>query len=54
MDMKIGDVIPLNQDATGELDIQVEGVKKFKGYHGIHHGTVALQVTQRIERQTEE
>jgi flagellar motor switch protein FliM len=50
MDMKIGDVIPLTQDATGELNIQVEGVSKFKGYYGNHHGTVAVQVTRNIEK----
>lgn len=50
MKLKIGDVIPLNQDASGEVDIQVEGVKKYKGLYGIHHGTVALQVTRAIEK----
>ena len=50
MDLKIGDVIPLTQDATGELDVQIEEVKKFKGYYGIHHGTVAVQVTREIEK----
>ena len=49
MDLKIGDVIPLGQDATGELDIQIEGVKKFKAYHGVHHGTVAVQVTRKAD-----
>lgn len=50
MDMKIGDVIPLTQDATGELNVQIEGVSKFKGYYGNHHGTVAVQVTRLIEK----
>lgn len=50
MEMKIGDVIPLDQDATGEIDIQIENVRKFKGYYGIHHGTVAVQVTRQIEK----
>lgn len=48
LNLKIGDVIPLDQDATGELDLQIEGVKKFKSYYGIHHGTVAVQVTRKI------
>src|SRR5690606_31370221 len=30
MKLKVGDVITLDQDSTGELDIQVENVKKFK------------------------
>ena len=50
MELKVGDVIPLDQDATGELDVQVEGIKKFKGYNGIHHGTVAIQVTRTVEK----
>lgn len=50
MNLQIGDVIPLTQDSSGELDIQVEQVKKFKGYYGIHHGTVAVQVTRPIEK----
>lgn len=50
MQLKVGDVLPLTQDASGELDIQVEQVKKFKGYYGVHHGTVAVQVTRQIEK----
>lgn len=50
MQMKIGDVIPLTQDATGELNVQIENVPKFKGYYGNHHGTVAVQVTRLIEK----
>lgn len=50
MELKVGDVIPLTQDATGELDIQIESVKKFKGYYGNHHGTVAVQITRPIEK----
>lgn len=50
MKMKVGDVIPLDQDATGEVDIQIEEVKKFKGYQGVHHGTVAVQITRAITK----
>lgn len=50
MTLKVGDVIPLDQDASGEFDVEVEGVKKFKGYYGIHHGTVAVQVTRPITK----
>ena len=50
MNLKVGDVIPLDQDSTGEFDVQVEGVRKFKGYYGIHHGSVAVQVTRPIEK----
>lgn len=50
MTLKVGDVIPLDQDASGEFDVNVEGVKKFKGYYGIHHGTVAVQVTRPVQK----
>ncbi len=50
MELKIGDVIPLTQDATGELNVQIESVPKFKAFFGNHHGTVAVQITKVIER----
>lgn len=50
MDLKIGDVIPLTQDSSGELDVMVEQVKKFKGFYGVHHGAVAIQITRAIEK----
>ena len=50
MGLKLGDVISLTQDSSGELDVQVEQVKKYKGYYGIHHGTVAIQVTRPIQK----
>ena len=46
MGLKVGDVIALDQDATGEFDVQIEGKRKFKGYYGINHGSVAMQVTR--------
>lgn len=50
MSLKKGDVIPLDQDATGDLKIRVEGVPKYKGYYGIHHGSVAVQITKTITK----
>lgn len=50
MNLKLGDVVPLDQDASGELELEVEGVKKFKCYSGVHHGSVAVQVTKVIEK----
>lgn len=50
MRLNEGDIIPLDQDATGEFNIQIEGVNKFKAYYGIHHGTVAVQVTRPITK----
>lgn len=45
MNLKVGDVIPLNQDASGELMIQVEDVPLFKGFYGTRHGSVATKIT---------
>lgn len=50
MNLKIGDIIPLTQDSSGELDVQVENIRKFKGYYGVHHGTIAMQITRQIEK----
>ena len=50
MKLQVGDVIPLNQDSGGESDVQVEGTKKFKAFYGVHHGTVAVQITKQITK----
>jgi len=44
-----GDIIPLTQDADGELDLLVEGVPKFKCLLGISRGNRAVQVTKYID-----
>jgi flagellar motor switch protein FliM len=46
MNLKIGDVIPLNQDASGEIVIEVEDVPLFKGFYGTHHGSIATKITK--------
>lgn len=53
MHMKRGDVITLDQDASTELDIMVEGVPKFQGFYGISHGSVALKVTDKNKKDSE-
>lgn len=47
MNLKIGDVIPLNQDASKDIDILIENVKKFKGFYGVSHGSVAMKVSDK-------
>ncbi len=54
MKLKVGDIIPLETEETGELDIMVEGVCKFKGRPGAVKGKTALEVTQLTEFQTSE
>ncbi len=46
--LKIGDVIPLDQDVSGELDVQIEGVPKFKAFYGVNHGNIAVQLTRLV------
>lgn len=51
MSLKPGDVISLDQDSNGEFLVDIEGVSKFKGFYGINHGSVAIQITQKIEKE---
>lgn len=41
-----GDIIPLNQEASGEVTLAVEGVEKMKCLIGVHKGNRAIQVTK--------
>jgi flagellar motor switch protein FliM len=49
VNLNIGDVIPLTQDADGELDLLVEGIPRFKCLFGVVRGNRAIQVTKPIE-----
>ncbi|RPJ77098.1 MAG: flagellar motor switch protein FliM [Alphaproteobacteria bacterium] len=40
-----GDIIPLNQDASGEVTIAIEGVEKMKCLMGTYKGNRAVQIT---------
>jgi flagellar motor switch protein FliM len=40
-----GDIIPLNQEASGEVQVEVEGVEKMKCLIGTHKGNRAVQIT---------
>ena len=31
--------------------VQIEGVKKYKGYYGVNHGSVAIQVTKKVSKE---
>jgi flagellar motor switch protein FliM len=45
VNLNIGDVIPLTQDADGELDFTIEGAPKFKCLFGVSKGNRAIQIT---------
>jgi flagellar motor switch protein FliM len=41
-----GDIIPLDQEASGEVSLAIEGVEKMKCLIGIHKGNRAVQITR--------
>ncbi len=41
-----GDIIPLNQDASGEVSVAIEGVEKMKCLMGTYKGNRAVQITK--------
>ena len=43
-----GDIIPLQQEVSGELAIEVQGVKKLQCLAGEYKGSKAVQITKRI------
>lgn len=46
VNLNIGDIIPLAQDADGELELLVEGVSKYRCLFGVSRGNRAVQVTR--------
>ena len=49
VNLNVGDIIPLKQDADGELEVLVEGVPKYRCFFGVSRGNKAFQVTRPIE-----
>ncbi|MBC7384554.1 MAG: flagellar motor switch protein FliM [Cryobacterium sp.] len=49
VNLQVGDIIPLSQDADGELDVLIEDVSKFKCFFGVSRGNRAIQLTREIE-----
>jgi flagellar motor switch/type III secretory pathway protein FliN len=46
VNLSVGDIIPLTQDADGELELMVEGVPKYRCFFGVSRGNRAVQVTR--------
>jgi flagellar motor switch protein FliM len=44
-----GDIIPLDQEASGEVLLAVEGVEKLKGLIGVYKGNRAVQITKKVD-----
>ena len=49
INLNMGDVIPLDRDADGELDLIVENIPKFRCVFGESKGNKAVQITRRID-----
>lgn len=49
MNLKPGDIIPLETSPTDEAIIKVEGIPKYKGYVGTYRGSRAIRLTQAIK-----
>jgi flagellar motor switch protein FliM len=47
--LQVGDVLPLQQDVSGELLIEVEGVDKLSCLAGEYKGNKAVQITNRLK-----
>lgn len=45
-----GDIIPLNQDASGEINLLIEGVEKIRTMIGTHKGNKAIQILDKISK----
>ena len=50
LNLKLGDVITLENSVKQEVLVKVEGIPKFKGYLGISQGNLGIQITNRIDR----
>ncbi len=46
LNLGIGDILPLNQEASGEVSLTIEGVEKMKCLMGVYKGNRAVQITQ--------
>ena len=49
VNLQVGDVLPLNQEASGEVVAEIEGVDKYKCIIGTYKGNRAIQVTDLVK-----
>ncbi|MFN8369088.1 MAG: flagellar motor switch protein FliM [Bacteriovoracaceae bacterium] len=50
VNLEIGDILPLNQEASGDIPVAIEGVEKYRGLMGVHKGNKAVQITRLLKR----
>ncbi len=48
VNLQIGDIVPLSQETSGEVSVDVEGVTKLKCLIGTYKGSRAVQITTRL------
>lgn len=46
--LQLGDIIPLKQEVSGELSVEIEGVEKLKCLAGEYKGSKAVQITKKV------
>ena len=48
LELKPGDIIPLDTSPTEEATVRIEGQSKYKGFVGTYRGSRALKVTRSV------
>jgi flagellar motor switch protein FliM len=51
LEMKVNDVLPLDQKVTDPIIIAVEGIPKFKGHPGAYRSKKAVKIRERLKRE---
>jgi len=51
VNLKLGDVIPLDKNIRSETDIYIQDNLKFKGIVGIHHKKMAVKITDTVSEE---
>ncbi len=51
LEMKVNDVMLLNQKVSDPIIIRVEGIPKFKGHPGAYHNKKAVRIEERLNRE---
>ncbi len=50
LNLKEGDIIPLDREEEGVCDVYCEGVWKFQGFAGQHKGNMAVQIRSAVDQ----
>lgn len=50
VNLEVGDIIPLDQEASGEVAIEIQGIEKFRCLMGVYKGNRAVQLTRKVRK----